>query len=320
MVTAVSTVLTAGALLGFSFSKSMLCFCLCAIPLGLGAGAIDTALNHYVALHYRAAHMNFLHCFYGIGVSLSPFLMSRALMNSSWRDGYRMIFWFQTAIAGLTVLSLPLWSRAHTTEASTEEDKQQSIPLRSLIRNSQLQLVCTAYIGSCGLEYICGIWGSTFFVQAKGITAAMAAQAVMFYYVGMAVGRFLSGVLVSKMTSQRLIWIGQCVTWIAVLGMLLPLPDVLTAGLLFLIGLGNGPIFPNLLHLTPQLFGRASSQSMIGVQMAASYLSILLMPALFGLVAEYISVTLFPYVLLAMLMIMVPGNLCIYRRLRNNNP
>lgn len=320
MVTAVSTVLTAGALLGFSFSKSMLCFCLCAIPLGLGAGAIDTALNHYVALHYRAAHMNFLHCFYGIGVSLSPFLMSRALMNSSWRDGYHMIFWFQTAIAGLTVLSLPLWRRAHTTEASTEEDKQQSIPLRSLIRNSQLQLVCTAYIGSCGLEYICGIWGSTFFVQAKGITAAMAAQAVMFYYVGMAVGRFLSGVLVSKMTSQRLIWIGQCITWIAVLGMLLPLPDVLTAGLLFLIGLGNGPIFPNLLHLTPQLFGRASSQSVIGVQMAASYLSILLMPALFGLVAEYISVTLFPYVLLVMLMIMVPGNLCIYKRLRSSNP
>lgn len=319
-VTAASTVLTAGALFGFSLSQSMLCFCLCAIPLGLGAGAIDTALNNYVALHYRAAHMNFLHCFYGIGVSLSPFLMSQALIHHSWRDGYHMIFWFQAAIAGLTILSLPLWKRVHSSAASdTEEGQHQAVPLRTLMKNRQLQVVCTAYIGSCGLEYICGIWGSTFLVQAKGISTASAAQAVMFYYVGMAIGRFLSGVLVSKWTSRRLIFIGQCVTWMAVLGVMLPLPAILTAGLLFLIGLGNGPIFPNLLHMTPQLFGRASSQSVIGIQMAVSYISILLMPALFGLVAEYISITLFPYVMLVMLVIMIPGSICIQKSSSQNS-
>ena len=309
LITAVSTSMTALALLGFSMSGSMAWLCLFAIPLGLGAGSIDTALNNYVALHYKAAHMNFLHCFYGIGVSLSPFLMSLALSNSSWQTGYRSVFWFQLGIAALTLASLPLWKKVRHSAQSEGEETGRSAGLLSLIRKSRVRHVCMVFFGSCGLEYTCGVWGSTFLVHARGLTADAAALLITFYYIGIASGRFLSGVLSGKLTSRQLVKAGQSILLAALVLILLPLPATAAGIGLFLTGLGNGPVFPNMLHLTPQNFGKDLSQAVMGVQMAASYVGILLAPALFGILAQTVSAALFPYYLLVCYGIMIAGSL-----------
>ncbi len=312
-VTAVSTALTAAALFGFSASGSMLWLCLFALPLGLGAGAIDTALNNYVALHYKATHMNFLHCFYGIGVSLSPFLMSLALSAGSWRRGYRTVFWFQLAIAALTIVSLPLWKKVKHASRAAEGETGRWVGFLTLIKDGKVRMACSVFLGSCGLEYTCGVWGSTFLVQARGLPAAAAALLITFYYVGIALGRFCSGLLAARLTSGRLVWAGQAVTLAALILLLLPLPAAAAGAGLFLIGFGNGPVFPNILHLTPQTFGRDISQAVMGVQMAAAYVGILLAPALFGLLAQNVSAALFPLYLLAMYGIMIAGSLLLRR-------
>ncbi len=306
-VTAVSTAMTAGALLGFSIAPNIIFLCLFAVPPGIGAGAIDTALNNYVALHYRAVHMNFLHCFYGIGVSLSPYLMSLMLSaTGNWRQGYQTVFWVQLGIAIMTIISIPLWKKVNSTD-SYEEENALVIGIIDLLKDLKVRRVCLVFLGSCAIEYTCGVWGSTFLVTEKQMAVDAAAKVIMFYYIGMALGRFSSGILALKCTSQQMIKIGQCITLIAIALLLLPLSPIATSGALFLIGLGNGPIFPNMIHLTPENFGKERSQAVVSIQMSASYISILLAPVLFGLLAQFISLALFPYYLCAMLFIMLLG-------------
>lgn len=308
-VTAVSTTMTAFALLGFSVSQNMLYLCLCAIPLGLGAGAIDTALNNYVALHYKASHMNFLHCFYGIGVSLSPFIMSFALSKSSWQNGYFNVSLVQFGIALLTIISLPIWKKVRHSVTNSQSSPTRTLPLKTMLRNPKVMTACMVFLGSCGVEYTCGIWGSTYLVRGKGAAVDTAALMITFYYVGIAFGRFLSGILARKLTSNQLIRAGQITVLAALVLLILPLPYQVSAFSLFLIGMGNGTIYPNMLHLTPANFGEDASQSVIGVQMAFSYVGILLAPAIFGLMAQYITISLFPYFILLCYVIMIVGTL-----------
>lgn len=306
-ITAVSTTITAVALYGFSCSTNIIWMCIFSIPLGLGAGAIDTALNNYVALHYKAVHMNFLHCFYGIGVSLSPFLMSLALSDNSWRSGYKTVFLFQLCIAILTIISIPLWEKVQHSSKTISTENGRTVVFSKLLKNKKISMSCMSFFGSCGLEYTCGVWGSTFLVISRGIPADTAAFLITFYYVGMALGRFLSGILSISINSTRIIKLGQAITLAAIIIIILPFPAYISGIALFMIGLGNGPVFPNMLHLTPENFGKDLSQSVMGVQMAASYFGIMLSPALFGLISQNISASLFPYYLLIMFAIMLIG-------------
>lgn len=315
-ITTVSTLMTALALLGFSCSDSMLWLCLCAVPLGLGAGSIDTALNNYVALHYEASHMNFLHCFYGVGVSLSPYLMSLALSQGTWENGYRTVFWFQLAIAALTILTLPLWKKVrHSRNGEEEEEAPRVVSFPALMKMPRVRMACLVFIGYCALEYTCGTWGSTFLVNAKGAAADTAARMVTFYYIGLALGRFLSGVLAGRLHSRQLVKIGQTILLAAIASLFLPLPSAFCSVSLFFIGLGNGPIFPNMLHLTPELFGKDLSQAVIGAEMATSYVGVLLAPALFGLIAQNVTAALFPVYLLVLYALMITGTAAsVYKR------
>ena len=292
-VTALSTTLTAIALLGFSCSNSFLWLCLCAIPLGIGAGSIDTALNNYVALHYNAMQMNFLHCFYGIGVTASPYLMSMALSDSmDWRAGYRMVFYIQFVIATLSVLILPLWKKIRA--ARQEEETIQVLPLSQMIRRKKIWASCGVFAGISALESTCLIWGSTYLSESIGLTADMAAARITFYFVGITLGRFLSGLLSMKFTDWKIILMGQVTIFAAVLILLVSNHTVGTVLGLFLIGLGNGPIFPNMTHLTPALYKKETSQSIIGIEMASSNLSIMLTPVLFGFLSSVLSINIFP--------------------------
>lgn len=320
-VTAFSTGLTALALLGFSCSGSLAALCLCAVPLGLGAGAVDTALNNYVALHYSAVHMSFLHCFYGVGVSLSPYVLSLVISGpAGWRGGYRIAFMIQMSIALLVLFTLLLWGRAHGKETAASSRRSRALSLPEIIRLPGVKEMCALFILSCGIEYTCGNWGSTFLVEYKHLAADQAAGMVMFYYIGMALGRFISGLLASRLHSWQIIRMGQLVLGAAVVILLLPLSPYVSAAGLFLVGLGNGPLFPNFNYLTPENFGEDISQSVIGIQMAASYVGIMLIPAVFGLIGQFISPGIFPFYLLLFYVLMMFMTRQVKRILPKKNP
>lgn len=314
-VTAISTALTALALLGFALAPSYLWLCVFAVPLGLGAGAIDTALNNYVALHYKAAHMNFLHCAYGVGITVSPLIMSVALAAGSWRAGYLGATACQAAIALLTVAVLPLWGRVGQATAIAGEDDatpRTESPAR-LLRRADVRLACLVFLGSVAVEAICNTWAASYLVNARGMGAGDAAGMVTVYFVGMALGRFLSGLLANRFTSKQLVGFGQLVTLAAIASLLMPLPLSAAPVGLFLVGFGNSPLYPNMLHLTPRLFGRDLSQSVIGVQMAASYVGSLAIAPLFGVLGQVLGFWLFPVALLVLCLVVLGTFLALMR-------
>ena len=299
VVSAVSTLMTAAALLGFAFTDNAVFFFLLAIPLGLGAGSIDTALNNFVALHYSASKMNFLHCFFGIGVATSPYVMSLALgADDNWRKGYIIIGFIQFVIALIAVLSLPLWKKAKKKDESDNPTPPKTLTLSQLFKMPAVRMSCFAFFSYCALELCAGSWSSTYFVNIKGLSSDKAAQIAMLFYIGLASGRFLSGIVAQKIGRWRIIRIATLILFGAIIMFILPLPVPVAAFALFFIGLGCGPVFPNLTHLTPENFGADISQSVIGVQQASSYTGIMLMPWLFGILAQTISSALFPFYLL----------------------
>lgn len=303
-ITILSTLLTSAALLGFSFSQNMVWFCLLAFPLGLGAGSIDTALNNYVALHYKANHMNFLHCFYGIGVALSPYLMSLSLKdNANWRMGYRIMFIFQISIALLMLVSIPVWKKVG--EKSNEDVSPKTLTTKQIFKIKGTKSAFCVFIFSCGIEAVCTVWGSTFFVEAKGTSPDDGAKLVVLYFVGLTLGRFISGVLSNKLKPFTLILIGIGIVLVAI-GMTLFTSSSLFAAIgLFLMGFGIGPVFPNMTHLTPEIFGKEVSQSIIGLQMALAYISVMATPLIFGQVAQYFGVKFMPLFLLGLFIILL---------------
>lgn len=303
-IAAVSTALTAVGLFGFSISKNIYMMFFFTLFLGFGAGAIDAALNNYVAVHYRASHMNFLHCFYGIGVTLSPYLMSLALKNRSWQTGYRLAFIIQLVISIIAFVSLPLWQKNGRLSESSDEKSGKS-SFAELVKLPGIKSTWLVFFGSCALEYVSGTWSSSFLVNSRGITVDRAALFVTVYYGGIALGRFLSGIFSSKLKPQQIILIGTILIIPAIVLVSQPfIPNLIAVGM-FLIGLGNGPLYPNMVHLTPIRFGAQRSQAVMGSQMAAAYIGILSMPALTGFLAQKFSTDIFPYCLAVLYGIML---------------
>lgn len=303
-IAAVSTVLTAVGLFGFSISKNIYMMFFFTLFLGFGAGAIDAVLNNYVAVHYRASHMNFLHCFYGIGVTLSPYLMSLALKNRSWQSGYHLAFIIQLVISIIAFASLPLWQKNGRLSESSDEKSEKS-SFAELIKLPGIKSTWLVFFGSCALEYVGGTWSSSFLVNSRGITVDRAALFVTVYYGGIAFGRFLSGIFSSKLKPQQIILIGTILIIPAIVLVSQPfIPNLIAVGM-FLIGLGNGPLYPNMVHLTPIRFGAQRSQAVMGSQMAAAYIGILSMPTLTGFLAQKFSTDIFPYCLAVLYGIML---------------
>ena len=302
-IAAVSTALTAVGLFGFSISKNIYMMFFFTLFLGFGAGAIDAALNNYVAVHYKASHMNFLHCFYGIGVTLSPYIMSLALKNRSWESGYRWASIIQLVISVIAFASLPLWQKNGILSGVSEENSKSSFA--ELIKLPGVKSTWLVLFGSCSLEYVSGTWASSFLVSSRGMTVDKAALFVTVYYGGMAFGRFLSGILSSRLKPQQIIALGAILIIPAIALVAQPFVPILSAVGLFLIGLGNGPLYPNMVHLTPIRFGKKMSQVVMGSQMAAAYIGILSMPALTGFLAQKFSTDIFPFCLVALYLIML---------------
>ena len=317
MITAVSTILTVIALFGFSVSNHVAFFFLFAIPLGLGAGSIDSALNGFVSLHYRASQVSFLHCFYGLGVAVTPYLMSLALHEGNdWRKGYQMVTFIQGMIAIVTIVALPLWKKVEKKQIEEAEEETKTMSFMELIKVPAIRWAGFVFLFSCALELTSGSWSTTFFVEAKNIAPENAARVSILFYAGLTLGRLLSGVIVEKFGAWKLIWSSSVIILLAIVGMLLPLPIGVCAVSLFLIGLGVGPLFPNLTYLTPRNFGKEISLSVMGFQSAFSYIGIMTLPPLFGILADRCSTAIFPYYLLVLFLVYMYSILMLVRWLK----
>lgn len=317
-VTAFSTAMTAAALFGFSVAPSFWFMIPLAVLLGLGAGAIDSGLNNYVALHCKASHMNFLHCFYGVGVTLSPYLMSQALSNVGWRGGYRYAFYVQTVITVLLIVSLPLWKKTSSNQ-QTEEEKGVNLTLLQMAKKREVRQVWIIMLTTNAIEYACGVWGSTYLVTEKGFETKHGALALTVYYAGMSIGRFVSGLLSEKISTWKRIGIGAAVLAPAIAIMLLPLPGAVTVVGLFLVGLGNGAIYPNMIHLTPHNFSKEVSQSIMGSQIAFAYIGVMLAPPTVSLISGLFGIKVYPVLLAVLYVIMVITLKLFINRLKKQN-
>lgn len=325
-VTLASCIMTAGALLGFAFAPSILWIIVCAIPLGLGGGAVDSALNHYVAARYKAHHMSWLHCFWGVGATAGPVIMAAFLSgNDSWRDGYLAVASIQFSLVILLFVTLPLWGRTAEKEESALEQEQSEAEL-STDKPHQLKGVkyaLASFLFYCGVESTVGLWGSSYLVNMKGLPAADAAKWVSIYFAGITIGRFITGFVTFKVSNRLLIRVGQITALAGTLLLLLPLPTGFALSGLLITGLGLAPIFPCMLHETPVRFGQANAGRIMGFQMAVAYTGSALMPPLLGLLAGFSTIGILPlYIVLsaaAMLLFSERLNVFLNRRNERND-
>ncbi|MED4018296.1 MFS transporter [Sutcliffiella cohnii] len=302
-VTFVSTLMTAGALLGFYFAPSVIWLFLCAIPLGLGAGAIDAGLNDYVATHYKAHHMSWLHSFWGVGATLGPFIMAYYISRqNSWSSGYLTIAVIQFVLAIILLLSLPLWNRGNKNSAidSNEKSEVENVSYKDENVNDKplkirgVKLALASFLFYCGVEATIGLWGSSYLVNVKDLPAATAAQWVSFYFGGITIGRFITGFITFKVNNVVLIRSGQFIALIGAALLFLPLPLYFSLAGFILVGLGLAPIFPCMLHETPARFGKKHSQTIMGYQMAVAYTGSTFVPPLLGVMASNTTMGIFP--------------------------
>lgn len=308
-VTAGSVLMTAVALFGFSISHSYIELCLWAIPYGLGAGCVDASLNNYVALNYASRHMSWLHCMWGIGASLGPYIMGFALLKyGSWNMGYRYISILQLSLTFVLFISLPLWSRrlgAAGQKAISDSVEKKSLSLPQIIQIAGAKEVMIAFFCYCALEQTTGLWASSYLVLQWGISSETAASFASLFFIGITAGRAFSGFLTLKFNDKQMIRLGQGIILLGIVLLLLPFGrNAALFGLIF-IGLGCAPIYPSIIHSTPEHFGADKSQAMIGVEMASAYVGTCLMPPIFGFITNHIGVFLFPVYLLLILVLMV---------------
>ena len=301
-VTVASVFLTVAALFGFSFSGSFSMLIIFAVPYGLGAGAIDAALNNYVALHYKAKHMSWLHCFWGVGAIISPFIMSFALKNLNWNSGYRIVGFIQLAIALLLLVTLPVW-KINKTE-STADTKR--VGLTAALKIKGVPFLLIGFFAYCAAEATAMYWASTYFTEVKGISGDRAASFAALFYIGITLGRFASGFITERLGDRRMILLGTGILACGIMILLTPVQSYMTAFAAFLvIGFGCAPIYPCIIHSTPANFGAENSGAIIGIQMASAYVGSTFIPPLFGLFGNAVGFSVMPVYLLAFFALMI---------------
>ncbi len=306
-VTLVSVATTALALFGFSVSGSFAALCLWAVPYGLGAGSVDASLNNYVALHYKSRHMSWLHCMWGVGASVGPYIMGYIMTGGgTWNGGYRSIAVIQTVLTVILFFSLPLWKgRPVISGESGEEASAEELSLKEVLRILGVKEILICFFCYCALEQTTGLWASSYLTLYKGVPAETAAKYAGLFFVGITVGRAVSGFITIRLNDVQMIRLGQCLIGCGIMIMLLPVGETISLIGFIVVGLGCAPIYPCVIHSTPEHFGADKSQAIIGIQMASAYVGSCLMPPIFGLIASHITVSLLPFYLLVILGLMV---------------
>ncbi len=302
IVTVGSVFLTVIALFGFSFSSQFWMLIVFAVPYGLGAGAIDAALNNYIALHYKAKHMSWLHCFWGVGTIVSPFIMSYALANRTWNSGYRIVGVLQLVIALILLVTLPVWK----VNKDAVEEAGKRVGVIDALKIKGVPFLLTGFFAYCAAESTTMQWASTYFVEVKGISTEQAASFAALFYIGITAGRFVSGFITDKLGDRKMIWCGTGILVCGILALFIPTDSYAAAFAAFLtIGFGCAPIYPCIIHSTPYNFGAENSGAIIGIQMASAYVGSTFIPPIFGLIGNNISFAVMPVFLLVFFVLMI---------------
>ena len=312
-VTACSVALTCAALFGFSVSNSFALLCLWAVPYGLGAGGVDAALNNYVALHYLSRHMSWLHCMWGVGATVGPYIMGAVLTHGgSWHSGYRSIGVIQLALTAILLLSLPLWKQ--NTAESDEQRREKALSLVEIIAIPGAKAVMLCFFCYCAVEQTVGLWASSYLVNVRGVDAVTAAGYGSLFFLGITGGRAVSGFITYRLNDTQMVRLGQAIIAAGIALLFLPLGDRVAFVGFVLVGLGCAPIYPSIIHSTPAHFGAERSQALIGVQMASAYVGTSLMPPLFGGLSARLTLGIFPAYLLLLLAVMAASHLALCRK------
>ena len=302
ILTVASVFLTVIALFGFSFANNFYMLIVFAIPYGIGAGAIDAALNNYVALHYKAKHMSWLHCFWGVGTIVSPFVMGYALTSSTWNNGYRIVGFMQLVIGIILLLTLSVWKVNEDVVSTTSED----VGLFKALRIKGVPFLLLGFLAYCAAETTTMQWASTYFVEVKGISIERAASFASLFYIGITAGRFISGFITDKLGDRKMILLGSSVLIVGILTLAIPSSSYELAFASFIIiGLGCAPIYPCIIHSTPYNFGAKNSGAIIGIQMASAYLGATFMPPIFGVLGNASTFAIMPLYLLVFVLLML---------------
>ena len=318
-VTAVSVAMTAAALFGFSLSPSVWLMFLLAIPLGLGAGGVDASLNNFVALHYKSRHMNWLHCFWGIGATIGPMIMAFNIdTGSGWRAGYLTVAIIQSILVVILFSTLGLWKNG-TAGRPAEDSGTRFISNREALRLPNAKLAMLGFVFFSATETTTGLWASSYLTACHGFTAASAATVTSCFYGGITAGRLIAGFVSIKAKSSDLIRWGQLICVAGALLILLPLPVGFAVAGIIMIGLGTAPVFPAMLHETPNRFGKDISQALVGIEMGTAYIGSLIAPMLLGQLTPVTGMGLYPYYLLVCILIMLVSSELLQRRITKNS-
>ncbi|HAS56372.1 MAG TPA: MFS transporter [Firmicutes bacterium] len=313
-VTLGSVFLTVIALFGFSFSKEFWMLIVFAIPYGLGAGAVDSALNSYVAVHYKAKHMSWLHCFWGAGTIISPFIMGYALTSSSWQDGYRIVGFIQLGIALLLFVTLPVWK----VNKSEEEKQTKQVSTFSCLKIKGVIFVLIGFFAYCALEATAMQWASTYFVEVKGVDKERSAMLASLFYIGITFGRFISGFFIDKIGDKKAIIIGCSFLFLGIILLSLPINCFpLAISSFIILGFGCGPIYPCFIHSTPTNFGNENSSSIVGLEMTSAYIGTTFMSPLFGLLGNRFGFKIMPIYLIFFALLMTGMMLLSFKGSKN---
>ncbi|MEE8826604.1 MAG: MFS transporter [Eubacteriales bacterium] len=315
----ISIMLTIVGLLGFSVCTEYWMLFIMAIPYGLGAGAIDASINNYVAMHYSGSVMNFLHCFYGVGAMISPYIMAAALRSARWNEGYRWTAYLQIAILAVCILSLPLWKRNQTKEE--EETLKNSAGIREVVKIPGAVQTLIAFFAYCSGEATCFLWVPSFFAGTKkGISAGTIASFGSLIFGGLMLGRLIAGFISNRFGDRKMIRMGIVLELMGILVVMLPFPGYLVTAVGFvMIGTGMGPVYPAIQHMAPENFGRKNSAAMIGLQMASAYVGSTFMPMVFGLLQQALGIWIMPWYLLIFALMNIGMLEASYRKLALEN-
>ena len=296
-ITIVSIGLTIAGLLGFSMCSRYWMLFIFAVPYGLGAGAIDASVNHYVANNYSGSVMNFLHCFYGVGAVISPYIMALALKYARWNEGYSWTSYIHMFILFVCIISLPLWK---TNGKEEEEDHSDSVGIKEALKVPAVIFTLIAFYAYCAGEATCFLWTPSYFAGTKsGLSAETIASFGSLIFGGLMLGRLISGFISNKLGDRRLIRIGIFVELLGIIMVFLPVENYMEAAAGFVvIGTGMGPVYPAIQHMAPANFGKKYSAAVIGLQMAAAYVGSTFMPMIFGLLQQKIGIAIMPTYLL----------------------
>nr|MBQ8890162.1 MFS transporter [Clostridia bacterium] len=320
-VTAFSVALTAVALFGFSVSDSFWMLLLWSVPYGLGAGGVDSILNNYVALNYKPQHMSWLHCMWGVGTSVAPYIMSFALFRlDSWNKGYLIVSVIQIVLSAIVFISIPVWKKSGAETDSQPTDDAKALSFREIFSIRGATLCFLMFFCYCAMELNASLWASTYLVERLGISPETAAGYASMFFIGITVGRFINGFLAMKLSDRFLIRLGVAVVTLGTLLLFLPFHWIFALAGFVVIGFGCAPIYPCIIHMTPDVFGKERSQAMIGVQMAFAYVGFLVMPSVFGFIAERVSISLLPVFQLVLLLLILILHELVLKKTKATSP